>query len=59
MGDKTQAEHNESAHSPIADMRADIDFCREGPKADISVQKLSSASCIKSSALLTRIIFSG
>jgi hypothetical protein len=36
MGDKTQAEHNESAHSPIADMRADIDFRRSGPKADIS-----------------------
>ena len=28
MSDKTQAEHNESAHPPIADMTADIDFCR-------------------------------
>ena len=28
MSDKTQAEHNGSAHPPIADMEADIDFCR-------------------------------
>jgi len=28
MSDKTQAEHNGSAHPPIADMTADIDFCR-------------------------------
>ena len=35
MSDKTQAEHNESAHPPIADMQADIDFCRSGPLADI------------------------
>jgi len=28
MSDKTQAEHNESAHPPITDMTADIDFCR-------------------------------
>ena len=31
MSDKTQAEHNESAYPPIADMGADIDFCRSGP----------------------------
>ena len=28
MSDKAQAEHNESAYPPIADMKADIDFCR-------------------------------
>jgi len=31
MSDKAQAEHNESACSLIADMTADIDFCRFGP----------------------------
>ena len=35
MSDKTQAEHNESAHPPIADVKADIDFCRSGPDPDI------------------------
>jgi hypothetical protein len=35
MSDKTQAEHNESAHPPIADMKADIDFCRSGSIASI------------------------
>ena len=29
MSDKTQAEHNGSALPPIADMTADIDFCRK------------------------------
>jgi hypothetical protein len=28
MGDKAQAEHNTSAVALIADMKADIDFCR-------------------------------
>jgi len=28
---RTQAEHSESADPPIADMTADILFCREGP----------------------------
>ena len=31
MSDKTQAEHNESAHPPIADMGADIDSDRGPP----------------------------
>jgi hypothetical protein len=31
--DSTHVEHNESAHPPIADMKADIDFCRSGPSA--------------------------
>jgi len=34
MSDKTQAEHNESALPPIADMKADVDFCRSGPFPD-------------------------
>src|SRR3954469_21534665 len=32
--DKTHIEHNESALSPIADVGADIDFCRFGPCVD-------------------------
>ena len=33
--DKAHIEHNMSAHPPIADMEADIDFCRNGPEADL------------------------
>ena len=29
--DKTQSEHKESAHAPIADIGADIDLRRDGP----------------------------
>ena len=43
MSDKTQAQHNESAHPPIADMRADIDFCRSGPPPDSCAAKKSAA----------------
>ena len=43
ISDKTRAEHNESAHPPIADMQADIDFCRSGPCVDGSgLAELSS-----------------
>jgi hypothetical protein len=31
LSDKAQAEHNTSAVDLIADMRADMDFCRSGP----------------------------
>jgi len=37
MSDKAQAEHNESALPPIADMKADIDFYCFGPGAVISI----------------------
>src|SRR5262249_20042940 len=30
--DKTQSEHNESGAHPLADIGADIDLCREGPR---------------------------
>ena len=32
--DKTHVEHNESALPLIADMKANIDFCRSGPEPD-------------------------
>ncbi len=34
--DKTQSEHNESGHPPIADIRAPLDFRPCGPQADIA-----------------------
>ena len=36
MSDKAQAEHSLSALPPIADMKAEIDFRRSGPQADIA-----------------------
>jgi len=37
-------EHNESALPPIADMEADIDFCRDGPVAAVSMCNKSAES---------------
>ena len=35
--DKTHIEHNTSAVALIADMKADIDFCRSGPGAELTI----------------------
>ena len=43
MSAKAQAEHNESAHPPIADMKADIDFCRYGPGTAVVIAQVSLA----------------
>jgi len=51
---RTQREHNESAYTPIADIQANIDLRRFGPKPDLDRRHLFRQRMAAASALPCR-----